>query len=221
MSGEIKMYDAFLNPSGSDLPRQYRFGMAGKNQDEVIERFLREHRSGVALNLGCGVNYEQQSNIAGLVRVLIAGDISESIIKTLNEEHYRKSAKYLNDFCFHDPPQRNMNLRVLDASDLDVDSESIDVILLLGFFGVLRNREHGSSVYSSGHSFASQVIGECHRVNGTSGNLLVCNNIKEPREEYLQIVQDAGYSVIESYFGDDIQSRTDSSGRYLLVCEKL
>jgi hypothetical protein len=207
-------------------PHQYRFGMAGENQDDTIERFLRLHDKGIALNLGSGGNYQRQQNIGQLVKKVIAGDLYKPIIKNLDEEgKNRDEIKPYTDFgamnlLLKGQPQRNLYLSILDAKNLPFRTESIDIILLLGVFNALRQESLKCQSEYTGSDFVNQVIGECYRVNKQKSHLLICNNVLEPKQDYIQIIQDKGYEIIETLEGKDAEGHTGSLGRYLLVCER-
>ena len=117
-------------------------------------------------------------------------------------------------------PQRNLYLSILDAKNLPFRTESLDIILLLGVFNALRQESLKCQSEYTGSDFVNQVIGECYRVNKQKSHLLICNNVLEPKQDYIQIIQDKGYEIIETLEGKDAEGHTGSLGRYLLVCER-
>lgn len=185
-----------MNSDKSYLPRQYRFGLAGYDQDDIIEKYIKFHASGTILNIGCGNNYTQNANLAKISHHFIAGDISKNNIRILKDSNR----------------EQNLEPRVLDAKKLDLDECSINLILAIGLYAHFRDNKISD--------FPEQSFKEFYRVNMIHGHLLVCNNEIEPIDPYIKIGQDIGYTLLERNFARDIKKITGSSCRYLLCFQK-
>ena len=96
---------------------QYRFGLAGQGQADVIQSVL-QHRPGRVLNIGCGFRGEALDNLARYCLLLIAADKDPRVPKMAASDVFRP----------------NVRLLAADVHQLPFANGCFEHILALGLF---------------------------------------------------------------------------------------
>src|SRR5439155_2663650 len=102
----------------------YRFGLAGEGQADIIEKHLRR-RKGWGLNIGCGPQGTQLTNLAAFCTQLVAAGQEYGMLES----------------AARDRVPRNVSFVVADAHHLPFIASSFSHVLALGLFAYIRQPE--------------------------------------------------------------------------------
>jgi ubiquinone/menaquinone biosynthesis C-methylase UbiE len=178
---EIELFNEFS---------EYRFGLAGKGQGDIIERYLVKHR-GRLLYVGCGIPDHKFQILSNLCKLVVAVDLKPGAVSYAKEK-----LSYLY----------NVKFEVADAKDVGFHADSFDHILALGLFAEIRPNE------------ISTVFSEFWRVCRRGGHLMVTNATNHPKETYVEAGLRCGFELVTDEEG--YCPAAFSKRRYLLVFAK-
>jgi ubiquinone/menaquinone biosynthesis C-methylase UbiE len=174
---------------------QYRFGLAGEGQTDIIQGYLERHE-GLVLDIGCGPVGEIIKNLASHCRCLIAADKSFDRVKKARSEIWWPYSL------------RRITFLIANAESLPIASSSIDHIVALGLFAEI------------GDANPATILSEFLRVCRQDGHLMITNAVRHPIETYIELSIRAGFRLIEKTCGSCPAAMGSVKERYLLVFQK-
>jgi ubiquinone/menaquinone biosynthesis C-methylase UbiE len=169
---------------------EYRFGLAGEGQADIIQRYLVNHR-GRVLYVGCGIPDDKFQILSNLCKLVVAVDHDSDAVRVLKEQ-----LSYLY----------NVRFEVADARETGFAAESFDHILALGLFAEICPND------------IATIFSEFWRVCRRGGHVMVTNGTNHTKETYVETGLQCGFELVADEEG--YCPAAFSKRRYLLVFAK-
>ncbi len=187
-----------MNKFDEQMLKQYRFGMLGAGQDNIVERYLNKYRAERVLHVGSSSRLEINRNVSSLVNKVFCGDIDLQAMFNLRAHKFP-----------------NVVPVVLDVLHIPFKDEAFDFVLAIGL----------QPLYSYGFRHPIVYLAGLHQIISEGGELLVCNKSDGDNVWSISMYKDVaekrvGYSVVEENVAPDNESITGAKERYVLVLKK-